>query len=67
MPKGRTLSDTEIQVSIAELAYAAENAAEHLQQDYGENIYSQAINSKLEALELILRKYNKMDVLRDLL
>ena len=67
MSKDRTLSDTEIQVSIAELAYAAENAAEHLQQDYSENIYSQAINSKLEALELILRKYNKMDVLRDLL
>jgi hypothetical protein len=63
----RTLADTEIQIAIAELAYAAENASEQLTQEKGDNVYSHAINVKLEALELMLRKYNQMDVLRDLL
>jgi predicted nucleic acid-binding protein len=63
----RTLADTEIQIAIAELAYVAENAAEQLTQEKGDNIYSHAINAKLEALELMLRKYNQLDVLRDLL
>ena len=66
MSKDRTLSDPEIQVSVAELAYAAENAAELLK-EMGDSHYSTIIYNKLEALELILRKYNKMDVLRDLL
>jgi hypothetical protein len=67
MAKDRTLADTEIQIAIAQLAYASENAAEHLLQTESENIYTQAIYSKLEALELILRKHNKMDVLQGLL
>jgi hypothetical protein len=63
----RTFADTEIQIAIAELVYAAENASKQLTQEKGDNVYSHAINVKLEALELMLRKYNQMDVLRDLL
>jgi hypothetical protein len=40
----RTFADTEIQIAIAELVYAAENASKQLTQEKGDNVYSHAIN-----------------------